>query len=97
MSMMYGPLACAWRIFAGSVIIHSLISLQTLRSDIFKNRTIITISQWINTIIDSDQIFVLNKGEWLSSITPAKLLSARDEFYELVKEAGLLEDGALLQ
>ncbi|OGE56313.1 hypothetical protein PENARI_c003G01116 [Penicillium arizonense] len=29
---------------------------QTLRSDIFKNRTIITISQWINSIIDSDRI-----------------------------------------
>jgi hypothetical protein len=41
---------------------------QALRSDIFKNRTIITISQWINTIIDSDRIPMLDKEEWLVSI-----------------------------
>ncbi|THC93377.1 hypothetical protein EYZ11_007134 [Aspergillus tanneri] len=65
---------------------------QTLRSDLFKNRTIITIAHRINTIIDSDRILVLDKGEVVEFDTPAKLLGDRAEFYELVKEAGLLDD-----
>lgn len=69
---------------------------QTLRSDLFKNRTIITIAHRINTIIDSDRILVLDKGGVVEFDTLAKLLEDRGEFYELVKEAGLLEDGAAL-
>ncbi|KAL3463968.1 P-loop containing nucleoside triphosphate hydrolase protein [Aspergillus heterothallicus] len=64
---------------------------RTLRSDIFQNRTIITIAHRINTIIDSDRIVVLDKGRVAEFDTPAALIKERGKFYELVKEAGLLD------
>jgi ABC-type multidrug transport system fused ATPase/permease subunit len=64
---------------------------RTLRSDIFSNRTIITIAHRINTIIDSDRIVVLDKGEVAEFDTPAELIKQGGKFYELAKEAGLLE------
>jgi ABC-type multidrug transport system fused ATPase/permease subunit len=64
---------------------------RTLRSDIFSDRTIITIAHRINTIIDSDRIVVLDKGRVAEFDTPAALIKERGKFYELVKEAGLLD------
>ncbi|KAL2856233.1 P-loop containing nucleoside triphosphate hydrolase protein [Aspergillus pseudodeflectus] len=64
---------------------------RTLRSDIFSDRTIITIAHRINTIIDSDRIVVLDKGRVAEFDTPATLIKERGKFYELVKEAGLLD------
>ncbi|KAK3717789.1 ATP-binding cassette glutathione S-conjugate transporter ycf1 [Vermiconidia calcicola] len=62
----------------------------TLRSNMFKDRTIITIAHRINTILDSDRIVVLDRGEVKEFDTPAELVKRRGLFYELVKEANLL-------
>ncbi|KAG2416141.1 hypothetical protein HFD88_007333 [Aspergillus terreus] len=64
---------------------------RTLRSSIFQDRTIITIAHRINTIIDSDRIVVLDKGRVVEFDTPAELIKQGGKFYELVKEAGLLD------
>ncbi|KAL8871245.1 MAG: hypothetical protein Q9174_002883 [Haloplaca sp. 1 TL-2023] len=63
----------------------------TLRSSMFKDRTIITIAHRINTILDSDRIVVLNHGSVAEFDTPAALVRRKGLFYELVKEAGLLD------
>ncbi|KAF2275206.1 multidrug resistance-associated protein 1 [Westerdykella ornata] len=62
----------------------------TLRSSMFRNRTIITIAHRINTILDSDRIIVLDRGTVAEFDTPAELVRQRGLFYELVKEANLL-------
>ncbi|KAK5166126.1 ATP-binding cassette glutathione S-conjugate transporter ycf1 [Saxophila tyrrhenica] len=62
----------------------------TLRSNMFKDRTIITIAHRINTILDSDRIVVLDHGEVKEFDSPSELISKRGLFYELVREAGLL-------
>ena len=63
----------------------------TLRSNMFKDRTIITIAHRINTILDSDRIVVLDHGSVAEFDTPAALVRRKGLFYELVKEAGLLD------
>ena len=62
----------------------------TLRTSMFNNRTIITIAHRINTILDSDRIIVLDKGEVREFDSPAELVRQKELFYELVREAGLL-------
>lgn len=62
----------------------------TLRSSMFKNKTIITIAHRINTILDSDRIIVLDKGRVAEFDSPAELVRRKGLFYELVREAGLL-------
>ena len=64
---------------------------QTLRSSLFRARTIITIAHRINTILDSDRIVVLDKGRVAEFDTPAALVRRGGLFRELVREAGLLE------
>lgn len=64
----------------------------TLRSSVFENRTIITIAHRINTILDSDRIIVLQQGKVAEFDTPDALIQKRGLFYELVREAGLLEN-----
>ena len=66
----------------------------TLRSNIFSDRTIITIAHRINTILDSDRIIVLDRGAVAEFDTPSELVRRRGLFYELVKEAGLVESVA---
>ncbi len=61
----------------------------TLRSSMFSQRTIITIAHRINTILDSDRIVVLERGEVAEFDTPAELVRRKGLFYDLVKEAGL--------
>lgn len=57
----------------------------------FRDRTIITIAHRINTILDSDRIVVLDHGTVAEFDTPSALTSRRGLFYDLVKEAGLLD------
>lgn len=57
----------------------------------FKDRTIITIAHRINTILDSDRIIVLDKGEVAEFDTPSALVRRKGLFYELVREAALLD------
>ncbi|KAI0887499.1 P-loop containing nucleoside triphosphate hydrolase protein [Annulohypoxylon maeteangense] len=61
----------------------------TLRSSLFSHRTIITVAHRINTILDSDRIVVLDKGEVVEFDTPQALIQKRGVFYGLVKQAGL--------
>lgn len=68
---------------------------RTLRSSIFSERTIITIAHRINTIIDSDRIIVLDKGQVAEFDTPAELIKQRGKFYELAREAGLVDNDGL--
>lgn len=56
----------------------------------FKDRTIITIAHRINTILDSDRIVVLDHGKVAEFDTPAELIKQKGLFYDLVKEANLL-------
>ena len=64
---------------------------ETLRSDIFSDRTIITIAHRINTIIDCDRIIVLQRGEVTEFGTPEELIKSGGQFFELAKEAGLVD------
>ncbi|KAK4455830.1 hypothetical protein QBC34DRAFT_388031 [Podospora aff. communis PSN243] len=61
----------------------------TLRSPLFAHRTIITVAHRINTILDSDRVVVLEKGEVVEFDAPLELIKKRGVFYGLVKEAGL--------
>jgi ATP-binding cassette subfamily C (CFTR/MRP) protein 1 len=61
----------------------------------FKDRTIITIAHRINTILDSDRIVVLDGGTISEFDSPAELIRQGGKFYELVKEAGLLDSDAV--
>jgi len=64
----------------------------SLRSSVFSARTIITIAHRINTIVDSDRIVVLDHGRVAEFDTPANLVAKKGGlFYELVREAGLLD------
>ena len=69
----------------------------TLRSSIFQDRTIITIAHRINTILDSDRIVVLDHGTVAEFDTPTALIRRRGLFYELVREAGLLDSGLAVE
>ncbi len=64
---------------------------QTLRSPQFSSRTIITIAHRINTILDSDRILVLDGGRVKEFDSPENLVKSKGLFWELVREAGLLE------
>ena len=63
----------------------------TLRSSAFKEKTIITIAHRINTILDSDRILVLEKGRVAEFDSPAALVQREGLFFNLAKEAGLLD------
>lgn len=63
---------------------------ETIRSE-FKDKTIFTIAHRLDTIMDSDRILVLDRGEVKEFDTPKKLLSDEtSEFYSLCKEGGYL-------
>lgn len=62
---------------------------ETIRTE-FKKKTILTIAHRLETIMDSDRILILEKGEVKEFDTPQALLSdSTSEFYALCKEGGL--------
>lgn len=61
----------------------------TLRGPLFAKRTIITVAHRINTVLDSDKVVVLDRGEVVEFGTPQDLIQKKGSFYGLVKEAGL--------
>jgi ATP-binding cassette, subfamily C (CFTR/MRP), member 1 len=62
----------------------------TLRSPLFANRTIITVAHRLNTIMDSDRVVVLDKGEVVEYDSPAELLKQDGGVFQgLVRQAGL--------
>lgn len=63
---------------------------ETIRSE-FKDKTIFTIAHRLDTIMDSDRILVLDKGQIKEFDTPKNLLQDEtSEFYSLCKEGGYL-------
>jgi ABC-type multidrug transport system fused ATPase/permease subunit len=55
----------------------------------FKNQTVITIAHRLDTIIESDRIFVMKDGHILEEGTPKKLLDdLHSNFYHMVQETG---------
>lgn len=61
----------------------------TLRSPLFANRTIITVAHRLNTILESDRVVVLDKGEVVEFDTPGELFRKQGLFHGLMKQAGL--------
>ncbi|KAI8877119.1 multi drug resistance-associated protein MRP [Backusella circina FSU 941] len=64
---------------------------ETIRKQ-FAHCTILTIAHRINTIMDSDKVLVLDKGQVVEFDTPQHLLDNKDSiFYSMAKEAGQTE------
>ena len=72
-----------------NVDVHSDALVQSVLRRDFKDRTVITIAHRLNTIIDSDRIVVLDRGQVLECDTPAALLAKPDSaFSSMVDETG---------
>jgi ABC-type multidrug transport system fused ATPase/permease subunit len=55
----------------------------------FADKTVLTITHRINTVVDSDRILVLNKGRIAEFDSPSNLLKNEDSlFTKLYKEGG---------
>jgi len=66
-------------------VVHKIIREQ------FKDCTVLTIAHRINTILDSDRVMVLDKGEIVELDKPQLLLkNAESAFYSLAKESGVI-------
>lgn len=64
----------------------------TIRSQ-FKDCTVLTIAHRLNTILDSDKVLVLDKGEVAEFEPPGVLLANRNSiFYGMAKDAGLVSN-----
>lgn len=61
--------------------------IQQLINDEFKASTVITIAHRLNTIIKSNYVLVLSKGELVEYDTPKNLIAdTKSEFAKLLKE-----------
>lgn len=65
---------------------------ETIRSN-FKDKTILTIAHRLDTIMDSDRVLVLERGQVKEFDSPETLLKDTEgEFYSLCKEGGYLTE-----
>ena len=62
---------------------------EMLNGNLLKDRTIITIAHRIETILQSDQVLVLENGKAVEFGTPRELMEKTGLFYDLVMEAGV--------
>lgn len=62
--------------------------LQKVFQHELRNRTTITVAHRLNTIIDSDLVIVLDKGQVLEMDAPGRLVSRDSSFLSLVRETG---------
>ncbi|XP_039283752.1 multidrug resistance-associated protein 1 isoform X2 [Nilaparvata lugens] len=63
---------------------------RTIRAE-FRNCTVLTIAHRLNTIMDSDRVLVLDKGQIAEYSSPAELLKSKTSlFYSMVHDAGLV-------
>lgn len=62
---------------------------RTIRTE-FKDCTVLTIAHRLNTIMDSDRVIVLDKGQIVEFDSPQNLLQNKNSiFYGMCKDAGL--------
>lgn len=62
----------------------------TIRTE-FKECTVLTIAHRLNTIMDSDKVIVLDKGQIVEYAAPNELLQSKSSaFYSMAKDAGLV-------
>ncbi|ODQ82974.1 hypothetical protein BABINDRAFT_170062 [Babjeviella inositovora NRRL Y-12698] len=65
---------------------------ETIRTE-FNDRTILTIAHRLDTVMDSDRIMVLDKGEVKEFAPPAELLADKSSlFYSLCEQGGYLKN-----
>ncbi|XP_052851270.1 multidrug resistance-associated protein 1 isoform X9 [Drosophila gunungcola] len=63
---------------------------KTIRSE-FKECTVLTIAHRLNTILDSDKVIVLDKGQITEFASPTELLdNPKSAFYSMAKDANLV-------
>ncbi|XP_055859162.1 ATP-binding cassette sub-family C member 3-like [Episyrphus balteatus] len=63
---------------------------KTIRTE-FKDCTVLTIAHRLNTILDSDKVIVLDKGEIIEFASPTSLLQDKNSsFYSMAKDANLV-------
>lgn len=63
---------------------------KTIRSE-FKECTVLTIAHRLNTIMDSDKVIVLDRGEVTEFASPTELLeNPKSAFYSMAKDANLV-------
>ncbi|XP_055919617.1 multidrug resistance-associated protein 1-like isoform X7 [Eupeodes corollae] len=63
---------------------------KTIRSE-FKDCTVLTIAHRLNTILDSDKVIVLDRGEIIEFDSPTSLLEDKNSaFYSMAKDANLV-------
>ncbi|KAJ1399410.1 P-loop containing nucleoside triphosphate hydrolase [Sesbania bispinosa] len=61
--------------------------IQSIISQEFKNRTVVTIAHRIHTVVDSDLVLVLSDGRVAEYDEPSKLLEREDSFFfKLIRE-----------
>ncbi|XP_062546105.1 multidrug resistance-associated protein 1 isoform X8 [Armigeres subalbatus] len=64
---------------------------RTIRTE-FKDCTVLTIAHRLNTIMDSDKVIVLDRGQISEFAAPSELLQNKSSaFYSMAKDAGLVK------